>query len=248
VPGRELEGRTAVVCGSSTGMGLGIAEALADAGAAVVMFSNDAAGLESEARRLGATPVSGDLTRSQDRERLIAEAVEAHGGLDIVVLNGGGPADSGAVEVTEEQLRAGFELVLVPMVHIAQLALPHLRESPAGRIVAITSTSVREPIDGLVVSNALRPGLVGWLKTLSREVGRDGITVNAIAPGRIETRTFAEFYEHRSRDADLEEIPLGRFGTPREIGEVVRFLASDGGAYVTGAQIPVDGGLGRSMC
>jgi 3-oxoacyl-[acyl-carrier protein] reductase len=243
----ELEGRTAIVCGASAGIGLGIAESLRGAGAAVVMFSNDAAALEREARRLGATAVAGDLRDAADRERLVTECVNLHGGLDIVVLNGGGPPDNAAAEVTEDELRTGFELLLVPMVHITQVALPHLRASSAGRIVAITSTSVREPIDGLVVSNALRPGLAGWLKTLSREIGRDGITVNAIAPGRIETQTVAAFYENRSREADLAEIPLGRFGTAREIGEVVRFLASDGAAYLSGVEIPVDGGLSRGI-
>jgi 3-oxoacyl-[acyl-carrier protein] reductase len=116
-----------------------------------------------------------------------------------------------------------------------------LRESGHGRIVNITSSSVREPIDNLALSNAVRPGVIGWAKTLAREVGADGITVNSIAPGRIETERLAEV------DVDLTTIPLGRVGQPAEVGDVVCFLASDRASYVTGTVIAVDGGLTRSL-
>jgi 3-oxoacyl-[acyl-carrier protein] reductase len=114
-------------------------------------------------------------------------------------------------------------------------------------VINITSSSVREPIDNLALSNTIRPGVIGWAKTLAREVGPDGITVNSIAPGRIETERLAEVYINRSRADDLAVIPLRRFGRPREVGDVICFLASDQASYVTGAVIPVDGGLTRSL-
>ena len=132
-------------------------------------------------------------------------------------------------------------------MRLTNLCLPHLRESGHGRIVNITSSSVREPIDNLSLSNSVRPGVIGWAKTLAREVGPDGITVNSIAPGRIETERLAEVYVNRSPEEDLATIPLRRFGQPAEVGDVVCFLASDRASYVTGTVIAVDGGLTRSL-
>jgi 3-oxoacyl-[acyl-carrier protein] reductase len=139
------------------------------------------------------------------------------------------------------------ELLLLSATRLTLLCLPHLRASGHGRIVAITSSSVREPIPGLALSNAVRPGLVGWLKTLARELGPEGVTVNVIAPGRIDTPRVREVYPAGPTPADLEEIPLRRLGSPREVGDVICFLASDRAAYVTGAVVPVDGGLTRGL-
>jgi len=127
------------------------------------------------------------------------------------------------------------------------LCLPHLERSGHGRVVNITSSTVREPTDNLVLSNAVRPGVIGWAKTLAREIGPKGITVNSIAPGRIDTERIREVYPDGPGEADLVTIPLRRLGTPREIGDVVAFLCSDAAAYVTGAVIPVDGGLTRGL-
>ena len=133
-------------------------------------------------------------------------------------------------------------------VRLVRLCLPQLRASGHGRVVAITSSSVREPIPNLALSNAIRPGLVGWLKTLARELGPEGVTVNAIAPGRIDTARVREVYGPGGpSEADLEAIPLRRLGDAREIGDVVCFLASDRATYVTGTVIPVDGGLTRAL-
>jgi 3-oxoacyl-[acyl-carrier protein] reductase len=132
-------------------------------------------------------------------------------------------------------------------VRLTNLCLPHLRESGHGRIVNITSSSVREPLDNLALSNSVRPGVIGWAKSLAREVGPDAVTVNSIAPGRIETARLAEAFVNRSPEEDMAGIPLRRFGQPREIGDVVCFLASDRAAYVTGAVIAVDGGLTRFL-
>ena len=125
--------------------------------------------------------------------------------------------------------------------------MPHLELSGHGRIVCIESSSVREPVDNLVLSNAVRPGVVGWAKSLARELGPRGVTVNTIAPGRIDTARLVEVYPDGPSEADLAPIPLRRLGTPREVASVVCFLASDQAAYVTGSVIPVDGGLTRSL-
>lgn len=243
----RLDGRTAIVCGSSTGIGLGVAESLAAGGANLAMFAIEGEDLRREADRLGALAVVGDFTVAADLERLVEETVARFGGIDIVVHNGGGAADADAAGMSAESIEQGCANLLAPVIRLTQLALPRLRRSEAGRVIVITSSSVREPIPGMAASNVFRAATAGWLKTLSREVGPEGITVNSVGPGLIETRTLETFYESRSPEADLAEIPLRRFGTAGEVGGVVRFLASDAGAYVTGAHLPVDGGMARQL-
>ena len=243
----ELTGRTAVVCGGSEGIGLGIAEALAEEGANIVLFARRPDVLEREAERLGATAVAGDVSVAGDLERLVQTAVDAHGGIDIVVNNSGGPPRTTALEMNEENTLKAVNLLLVSAVRLTSLSLPYLEQSKAGRIVNVTSSTVREPVDNLALSNAIRPGVVGWAKTLARELGPQGITVNSIAPGRIDTARVREVYPDGPTEADLATIPLRRLGTPREIGDLVAFLCSDRAAYISGTVIPVDGGLLRSL-
>ena len=138
-------------------------------------------------------------------------------------------------------------LLLLSAVRLVRLCRPHLEASGHGRVIAITSSAAKEPIDNLALSNAIRPGLTGWLKTLARELGPAAVTVNAVAPGRIDTDRLKEVYPDGPTDADLAPIPLRRIGSPRELGDVVCFLASDRAAYVTGATIAVDGGLTRGL-
>jgi 3-oxoacyl-[acyl-carrier protein] reductase len=239
-----LTGRSAIVLGASQGMGLAISEALAAEGARVTMFARRADVVEREAARIGALGVAGDLTSEADLERLVAAAVDAHGGVDVLVLNGGGPAPGPAVAVTAASVADAVQLLLVPHVRLLGLCLEHLRASGRGRIVAIESTSVKEPISNLALTNAVRPGVVGWLKTLSRELGPDGITVNTIAPGRIATERLQALYGPDGPPPEvLATIPARRVGTPAEIAAAVCFLASAQAAYVTGTTVPVDGGL-----
>lgn len=242
-----LSGRTAIVCGASSGMGLAIAETLAAEGANVVVFARRQELLEREAERIGATAVPGDLTSADDVERLVATCVERHGGIDVLVLNGGGPSAGTAVAVTPEALRETVELLFTGHIRLVGACLPHLRAHRRGRIVAIESSSVREPLPNLALSNAVRPGVVGWLKTLARELGPDGVTVNVIAPGRIDTERLRQVYPDGHTPEDVEAVALRRMGTPAEIAAVACFLASDAAAYVTGAVVPVDGGLARSL-
>jgi len=242
-----LKGRTAVVCGSSEGIGLAIAEAFAAEGMNVAMFARRRRVLETEAERLGALAVQGDVTNPQDCERLVRRTVDAFGGIDVLVNSSGGPPRGRALDVDDESLEAAVALLLLSAVRITNLCLPHLRKSTAGRILNIESSTVREPADNLALSNAVRPGVVGWAKTLSRELGPEGITVNTIAPGRIDTARLAEVYPDGPSEEDLKPIPLRRLGRAAEIASVVAFLASDAASYVTGTVIPVDGGLTRSL-
>ena len=242
-----LSGRTAIVCGASSGIGLGIAESLAREGANVVMFARRKELLESEAERVGGLSVAGDVTSAEDLERVVRTAIDTHGGIDILVNNSGGPPRATASELDAEQVENAVGLLLVSIVRLTGLCLPHLERSPAGRIVTVTSSTVREPIDNLALSNVVRPGIVGWAKSLARELGPKGITVNCIAPGRIDTDRIREVYPDGPSDEDLAAIPLRRLGTTREIGDVAAFLCSERASYVSGTVILVDGALTRGL-
>lgn len=242
-----LRGRTAIVCGASSGIGLGIAESLAGEGANVVMFARRRDVLEGEAERIGGLAVAGDVTSADDVQRLVDAAVETYGGIDILVNNSGGPPRAKAAELDAEHVNAAVQLLLVSVVRLTGLCLPYLEKSAAGRIVNVTSSTVREPIDNLALSNVVRPGVVGWAKSLSRELGPKGITVNCVAPGRIDTDRIREVYPNGPTEADLAAIPLRRLGTARELGDVVAFLCSERAAYVSGTVLLVDGALTRGL-
>jgi 3-oxoacyl-[acyl-carrier protein] reductase len=242
-----LTGRTAIVCGASSGIGLGIAESLAGEGANVVLFARRRELVEREAKRIGGLAVVGDVTNADDLERLVETAVDSYGGVDILVNNSGGPPRATAAALDAEQVDDAVQLLLVSVVRLTGLCLPHLERSAAGRIVNVTSSTVREPIDNLALSNIVRPGVVGWAKSLARELGPKGITVNCVAPGRIDTDRIREVYPDGPSEADLATIPLHRLGTTREIGDVVAFLCSERASYVSGTVVLVDGALTRGL-
>jgi 3-oxoacyl-[acyl-carrier protein] reductase len=243
-----LTGRTAIVFGASSGLGLASAEALAEEGANVVMVARRAELLEQEAARIGALAVAGDVREPEHLERAVATAVETYGGLDILVPNSGGPPGAKAVEIGAEQVQEAVDLLLLPVVRLVQLALPHLLKSDQGRIVAISSLAVREPSPHLVLTNSVRPGVVGYMKSLANELGQHGITVNSVGPGRLETPRMQELYGPDGPPAeDLARIPAGRLGEPRELGDLVAFLCSRRASYISGTHIPVDVGLYRGL-
>jgi 3-oxoacyl-[acyl-carrier protein] reductase len=242
-----LAGTTAIVCGASSGMGLGIAESLREEGANVVMFARRKELLEREAERIGGVAVTGDVTSSGALERLVQTAVDSFGGVDVLVNNSGGPPRSTAVGLTAEQVEEAVQLLLTSVVRLTGLCLPYLERSGRGRIVNITSSTVREPIENLVLSNVVRPAVIGWAKSLAREVGPLGITVNSIAPGSIDTDRIRELHPEGPSEEDLQAIPARRLGTTREIGDVVTFLCSERASYVSGTLLFVDGAASRSV-
>jgi 3-oxoacyl-[acyl-carrier protein] reductase len=242
-----LKDRTAIVCGASSGLGLATAEALAAERANVTMFARRREVLEREAERLGALAVRGDVTNPRDLETVVKRTVEAFRGIDILVWNSGGPPPGRAVGVSAEAIEEAVELLLVPPVRLVDLCLPHLVQSEAGRILVFTSVAAKEPVQHIALSNAVRPGVTGWAKTLSRELGPRGITVNCLAPGKIKTARQEQLSPEGPSEEDLAAIPLGRLGTPQEFGDVACFLASDRARYITGTTVVVDGGFSRSL-
>jgi 3-oxoacyl-[acyl-carrier protein] reductase len=242
-----LSGRTALVCGASSGLGLASAEALAEESANVVLFARREEELEAHATRLGGVAVVGDVTDDADLERAVSTAVDRCGGLDVLIWNGGGPPPGTALDADPEALDSAYRLLLRSAVTLVRAALPHLEKSAGGRIIAVSSLAALEPTTHLALSNTFRPALIGWLKTLSREVGPQEITVNCVAPGRIATPRLDQLYPGGPTPEQLEEIALRRWGTPREFGDVVCFLASERARYVTGQTIVIDGGLQQAL-
>lgn len=245
-----LDGRVALVMGASRGIGRGIAEALAREGARVAIASRSTDRIEETAAAIEGE-VSPFVADASDLDRLGAlpgEVADAIGPIEILVTNTGGPPLGGALDHDlEDWERAYRSLVLAPRVLIGAIA-PGMRERGWGRIVNVGSSSTREPIPGLNLSNSHRMAAVGFLKTLAREVAADGVTVNTVATGRFATERLAsnagsmEAAEAAARD----EVPAGRLGRPEEYGDLVAFLCSERAAYLTGTVIPLDGGLLRS--
>jgi 3-oxoacyl-[acyl-carrier protein] reductase len=246
-----LDGRVALVLGASKGIGRGIAGALAREGARVAIVSRSMEHLERAVAEL-----EGDLTAFEgdtgdlDHMAALPGEVEAKlGPVDILVTNTGGPPPGVALDAGLDAWREAYDsLVLAPRVLI-EAALPGMRERGWGRIVNVGSSSTREPIPGLALSNAHRPALIGFLKTLAREVAADGVTVNDVATGRFATDRLAANWGGWERMAEhaADDVPAGRLGTPEEYGDLVAFLASERAGYVSGVSIPIDGALLRSI-
>ena len=237
-----LNGRTALVCGASSGLGLASAEALAGEGANVTMLARRRDELERQADRIGALAVVGDVTIPQHTERAVEKTIEAFGALDILVWNHGGPPPGTGSDVTPDGVELAVELMVQPLVRLVTQTLPHLERSPAGRIVAITSLAAKEPTEHLALSNMFRPSIHGYLKTLADELGPRGITVNCVAPGFI-TSAMTDKLNEKQREAILGTIPTGRLGTGAEVAAAVVYLASNEAAYVTGQTLHVNGGM-----
>jgi 3-oxoacyl-[acyl-carrier protein] reductase len=201
--------------------------------------------------------VAADVSRAADISRVAAEARRAFGGVDILVANVGGPPPGPFEQMTDEQWKAAFEQVHLSTVRFIREVLPHMKASRWGRILAIQSSSVKQPVDGLVLSNGIRPAIAGLFKTLAGDLARDNITVNLVLPGRIMTDRFLEHQRDRAKRAGVTlekqmemssaDIPMGRIGTPDEFAAMVVFLASARASYVTGTAVQVDGGLIRSI-
>jgi len=258
-----LRDKAALVTGASAGMGFAIARTLSAEGARVAIVSRDAGRVGDAAKRITAdtrgevVPITGDVSVEGDPERLVGEAVRAFGGLDVLVCNAGGPPSGDFDAVTEEQFARAVDLTFRSAVRLARAALPHLRRAEWGRIVNLTSITAREPHAGLILSNCLRPAVHGFAKSLSREVGTDGITVNSVCPGFTDTERLGDLAKAAAerggttpesvREGWRSRIPRGELGRPEEVAAAVVFLCSRAASFVNGVSLVVDGGESHGL-
>ena len=259
----NLTGKRALVLAASRGLGFATAMGLAREGTALVICSRDEGRIRTAADQIRTATgarveaLTADVSSADEASRLVAHAVTTLGGLDIVVHNAGGPPAGEFLSITDAQWQKAFEQNMMSFVRLVQAAAPELKKAGGGRILTIASSSIKQPIPGLVLSNALRTGIWGLVKTLARELGPDKILVNVVAPGRIQTERIEELDQATAtrRGVDLQQvrkesvgtIPLGRLGTPEEFANLLVFLASDAARYISGQAIIVDGGATAAL-
>ena len=241
-----LQGRRALVMGASSGLGYAVAEQLVKEGARVAICSRDEGRIQEASHRLGAElAVTADLTKPGATKTLVEGVIASLGGVDVLVCNTGGPPKGPLEELTVAQWQEGFQSLWLSVVEGVQAALPGMKERRWGRILLVTSVAAREPLAGLGISNGLRAGLMGLVKTLNNEVAEYGITVNGVQPGyhateRLQALGVAE-------EKITAQIPARRLGRPEEFGALVTFLASERAGYVSGQSIVIDGGAMRGF-
>jgi 3-oxoacyl-[acyl-carrier protein] reductase len=254
-----LQDKIALVVASSSGLGFAAATELAKEGARVVICGRSQDRLHTAVNRLradaGPEGVAGyvtDVTVAQQIEQLVESTVDRFGGMDILITNAGGPP-GGTFDSTDlVDWDKAYELTLMSATRLIKTALPHLRHSDAASILTITSISTKQPIAGLLLSNVMRPAVVGLTKTLSQELGPENIRVNSCLPGWTATERVDHIFEYRSQQNNssveaekarvTSDVPLGRMAGPEEFGKVAAFLVSPAASYVTGAMVQVDGG------
>ena len=257
-----LKDKTALVAAASKGLGRACAEALAAEGAGVTICARNEADLkrarEEIHRKSGADilAVTADMTNPEHIQRVVEKTVSHFGRLHILVTNAGGPPGGDFFDFDDAAWQSAFELSMMSVVRLIRAAVPHMQAVKWGRIINITSLSVKEPLAPLVLSNATRPSVHGLAKTLANQLGKDGITVNNILPGYTRTDRIIEYGEAVAKQSGQplqavfdemgKPVPVGRIGEPEELGALAAFLASEKAAYITGASIPVDGGAIRA--
>lgn len=258
-----LKGRVAIVTGSSQGIGKAIALGLSQEGARVSICARNEKQLNETAREIeSATGVEvyaakADLTKEDDIRRLVAKTYERFGKIDILVNNTGGPPSTTFLETSEEHWRKAVDLLLMSVVTACSEVIPHMQKQKWGRIINMTSFAAKQPAERLVLSNALRAGIFGLSKTLSNELAKDGILVNAVCPGWTLTKRVDELAKTQAKTTDKtyediikgweNQIPLKRLAQPKEIADLIVFLASERASYITGAVIQVDGGVIKGL-
>ena len=254
-----LDDKVALVCGASRGLGRAVAEELAAEGASVAVCSRDAERLAAAAAEIGpgVLAVAADLAVPGEPTRAVEGVLERFGRLDVLVTNTGGPPAGTHDTLSLEDWDRATALLLRSVVELSAAALPGMKERGWGRILAVTSVAVKQPVDNLMLSNSLRAAVTGFAATLAREVAKDGITVNTILPGYTATERVTELNEANARregvdpaeiQARLEaSIPLGRLAEPSELAALAAFLASERAGYITGGAFAVDGGWLRGL-
>ena len=258
----SLTGKTALIAASSQGLGFAIAERLVKEGANVVISGREEEKLKQKARLLESIGTGKvvfqktDITNAEEIKRLVAVTVEKFDGIDILVNNAGGPPAGSFEDLTDDAWQASFELNLLSYVRLTRAALPYLKQR-GGKILNIASTSIKEPIPGLILSNTFRTGIVGLSKTLATELAPYNILINTIAPGRIATDRVKHLDEVNAKKQGVDRetielqvkagIPLKRYGTPEEFANVAAFLLSDANSYMTGSSFLIDGGMIKAI-
>ena len=258
-----LKGKVALVAAASQGMGRATALALGREGCRLAICARNAGPLEEAAatirKEMGAEVLTAvaDVSREADIHGFVAKAKAAYGGVDLLLANAGGPPTGRFESVTEEQWSKAYDLTLMSAIRLVRECIPSMRSRGGGSIVAITSISVKQPLDNLLLSNAMRAAVVGLVKTLSRELAQDRIRVNAVVPGYIATGRMTEIIRVRAEREgkpfeaaqlqELSQIPLGRMGKPEEVADLIAFLRSERASYITGDVIQIDGGLYRGV-
>jgi 3-oxoacyl-[acyl-carrier protein] reductase len=259
----ELKGKVAIVGGASKGLGRASAQVLAEEGMKVMICSRSPTDIEQAAAdiraRTGAdvTAFAGDLEKLDTIKKLIADTAAKYGRIDVLVNNSGGPPLAKSFDATEEQWAVAVQRSLLFFARMSRESLPHLRAARGGRIINILASTVYQPIPNLALSGATRMGVVAFAKSLADEVGRDGILVNNIAPGSLLSERMLGNVTARAKELGMslekaleeraKETAVGRIGEPRELANLVAFLASGKSSYITGTTIRVDGGLVRSV-
>jgi 3-oxoacyl-[acyl-carrier protein] reductase len=236
-----ISGRRAAVAAASRGLGFAIARMLAGEGVSVAVCGRDTKAVDEASARIGAIPIVADVSTAEGASGFVRDARAALGGIDILVPNAGGPPPGRFADVSDpgEYARA-FELNALSTIAMCAEAVPEMQARQWGRVVAVTSLTVRQPNPGLILSNTARAGVTGFLKTLAREVAVDGVTVNSLQPGLHDTERLRALTGGVA--PDTSGIPAGRVGTPDEFAALAVFLCSEAAAYITGTAIPVDGG------
>jgi 3-oxoacyl-[acyl-carrier protein] reductase len=240
----RISGRHALVTGASRGLGFAIAAALVAEGAIVTICARDRANVQTAARELGVDGYACDVSNGRDIEELLATLKSQSYAVDILVVNTGGPPTSTFTETDDAMWHSAFDALWLSSVRLIRGCIPGMLRRQWGRIILVTSISAKEPLSNLTLSNAIRPGLHGLVNTLSRELAREGITVNALMPGFTLTERLAQVGFSPEQAAQL---PAGRCGRPEELGALAAFLASEQAGYITGQAIACDGGYLRSI-
>lgn len=238
-----IAGRKAAVAGASAGLGLNTARALIEAGVEVAICGRDGVRVQAAADDLGplATPIVADVGTPEGATKFVERAVSELDGLDILVSNAGGPPVGNFESTALDAYTEALQLNLLSVVAMCKAAVPGMRAQGWGRVLAITSISVRQPIGSLILSNTARAGATGFLKTLSTEIAADGVTVNSIQPGVHLTDRLSQLHPGVVEDL-AKGVPAGELGDPRDFGRVAAFLCSEHARFITGAAVPVDGG------
>ena len=242
-----ISGRRAAVAAASKGLGFGVAQALVAEGVRVAVCGRNTDTIGAAAARLGGgtVPIVADLASPDGAAGFVRDARAALGGIDILVANAGGPPPGNFANTTVDQYLAAFELNCRSSIAMCYEAVPDMRAQQWGRVVAITSIAVRQPIASLILSNTARAGLTGFLKTLAREIAADGVTVNSLLPGLHATERIAAL--HGGGGDPSAGIPAGQIGDPADFGRIAAFLCSEHARYITGSAIAVDGGADAAL-